>query len=284
MVNVIELKNVSKRYKSGFELKNIDLKVKKGVITGFIGENGAGKTTVLKLILNILKVDNGSIKIFGKDIYEFDKDNIGVVLDNMFFPDTLNAKDLNVIFKEVYKDWDESLYNSYLEDFRIPIKSKIKELSKGMKKKLEIATALSHKPKLLLLDEPTSGLDPVIRNEILDIFLDFIQNEENSIFLSTHITSDLDRIADDIIFIDDGDILLEERKDKIINNYGVLKCNIEDIDKLDRSDILSKKKTKYFFEILVNDKDLMRKKYPNFVVDNITLEELMVLMIKGERG
>lgn len=284
MVNVIELKNVSKRYKSGFELKNIDLKVKKGVITGFIGENGAGKTTVIKLILNILKVDNGSIKIFGKDIYEFDKENIGVVLDNMFFPDTLNAKDLNVIFKEVYKDWDENLYNSYLEDFRIPIKSKIKELSKGMKKKLEIATALSHKPKLLLLDEPTSGLDPVIRNEILDIFLDFIQNEENSIFLSTHITSDLDRIADDIIFIDDGDILLEERKDKIINNYGVLKCNIEDIDKLDRSDILSKKKTKYFFEILVDDKDLMRKKYPNFVVDNITLEELMVLMIKGERG
>lgn len=284
MVNVIELKNVSKRYKSGFELKNIDLKVKKGVITGFIGENGAGKTTVIKLILNILKVDNGSIKIFGKDIYEFDKENIGVVLDNMFFPDTLNAKDLNVIFKEVYKDWDENLYNSYLEDFRIPIKSKIKELSKGMKKKLEIATALSHKPKLLLLDEPTSGLDPVIRNEILDIFLDFIQNEENSIFLSTHITSDLDRIADDIIFIDDGDILLEESKDKIINNYGVLKCNIEDIDKLDRSDILSKKKTKYFFEILVDDKDLMRKKYPNFVVDNITLEELMVLMIKGERG
>lgn len=247
MVNVIELKNVSKRYKSGFELKNIDLEVRKGVITGFIGENGAGKTTVLKLILNILKVDNGSIKIFGKNFYEFDKENVGVVLDNMFFPDTLNAKDLNVIFKEAYKDWDEKLYNSYLEDFCIPIKSKIKELSKGMKKKLEIATALSHKPKLLLLDEPTSGLDPVIRNEILDIFLEFIQNEENSIFLSTHITSDLDRIADDIIFIDDGEILLEESKDKIINNYGVLKCNIEDIDKLDRSDILSKKKTKYFF-------------------------------------
>lgn len=285
-MNAIEMKNVSKRYKSGFEIKNMNLEIPSGLIVGFIGENGAGKTTVIKSILNILIPDNGEVRIFGKNSrkYEFEiKENIGVVLDEMFFPENLNAKDLDSIMKNIYKKWDSKLYYEYLNKFQIPEKSKIKDLSKGMKKKLEIATALSHKPKLLILDEPTSGLDPVVRSEVLDIFLEFIQDEENTIFLSTHITSDLDKIADEIIFIDNGEILLQENRDEIMNNYGILKCNVEDISQIDSRDILSKRKSKYFYEILVKNKNDLIKKYPTCVVDNISLEELMVLMIKGEK-
>lgn len=286
MLNAIEIRNLSKQYKSGFEIKKMDLEIKEGIITGFIGENGSGKTTLIKLILNILHYDQGQITIFAKDNIEYEseiKEDIGIVLDDMFFPETLNAKDLDGIMKNIYKTWDSDLYHDYLLRFNLPIKTSIKKLSKGMKKKLEIATALAHRPKLLILDEPTSGLDPVVRNEVLDIFLEFIQNEENSIFLSSHITSDLDRIADEIVLIDEGKILLKESKDEIIYNYGILKCDTGEIGKIDKKDILAKRKTKYFYEMLVNKKEEIKRKYPNCVMDDINLEELMVLLIKGEK-
>lgn len=285
-MKAIEMINVNKTYPSGFSLKDINLEVERGTIVGFIGENGAGKTTLIKALAGILNIDQGQIKIFGSHIKDGGidiKEDLGLVLDDMFFPLKLNAKDINTIMQGIYKAWDRDLFYSYLEKFKIPDKLSLNALSKGMKKKLELATALSHRPKLLILDEPTSGLDPVIREEVLDIFLDFIQDEDHTIFLSSHITSDLDKVADEIIFIDQGKILLAANKDEILNSYGLVKCGLEDIEKIDPTYIISKRKTKYFYELLVSDKKALEDKHPDFVVDNISLEDLMVLIIKGEK-
>lgn len=286
MENIIEIKNLKKKYDEKFELGEIDITIPKGVIVGLIGENGAGKTTLIKLMLNIIKSDNGEIKIFGKDNKRKEKEikeDIGVVLDNMFFPELLNAKDINNSMKDIYKNWDSKLYFSYLKEFDLPDNKSLKSMSKGMRKKLEIATALAHKPKLLILDEPTSGLDPVIRNEVLDIFQKFIEDEEHGVLLSTHITSDLEHIADEIIFIDKGKKVLQKSRDEIIDNYGILKCDIDYFSNIDKKDIITYKKTKYAYEILVDDKEKTSKKYPSCVIDKITLEDLMVLVIKGEK-
>lgn len=285
MKNVIETKNLSKKYKGGFEIKDLTINIKSGIITGFVGENGAGKTTFIKLILNVLKNYTGEVNIFGKNTSEFDsqiKEDIGIVLDEKFFPEDLNAQNINTIMSGIYKRWDSNTFFKYLEKFKIPKKAKIKSLSKGMKKKLELSTALSHHPKLLILDEPTSGLDPVVRNEVLDIFLDFIQDEEHSIFLSTHITSDLDNIADEVVFIENGNIILQENRDEIIDNYGILKCDIDDLNKINPLYILKVKKNKYGCEVLINSKNEVKEQYPNFIVDNVNIENLMVLFIKGE--
>ena len=286
MENIIEIKNLKKKYDDKFELGEIDITIPKGVIVGLIGENGAGKTTLIKLMLNIIKSDNGEIKIFGKYNKRKEKEikeDIGVVLDNMFFPELLNAKDINNSMKDIYKNWDSKLYFSYLKEFDLPDNKSLKSMSKGMRKKLEIATALAHKPKLLILDEPTSGLDPVIRNEVLDIFQKFIEDEEHGVLLSTHITSDLEHIADEIIFIDKGKKVLQKSRDEIIDNYGILKCDIDYFSNIDKKDIITYKKTKYAYEILVDDKEKTSKKYPSSVIDKITLEDLMVLVIKGEK-
>ena len=286
MKNAIEIRNLVKNYGDKFTLGEINLNIPSGIIIGLIGENGAGKTTLIKSILNIIRSDKGNIKIFEKDIKINEseiKENIGVVLDNMFFPELLMPKDINSIMKEVYKNWDEQLFNKYLSEFKLKNNQSIKSMSKGMKKKLEIATALSHHPKLLILDEPTSGLDPVVRNEVLDIFLDFIQDEEHTILLSTHITSDLEHIADKIIFINQGKVVLDQSRDDLLDNYGILKCDVDKFDTISKDDIIAYKKNKYDCEILVNDINKIKKKYKDFIVDKITLEELMVLMIKWEK-
>lgn len=285
-MNAIEIKNLTKEYDTKFTLGEINISIPSGQIVGLIGENGAGKTTLIKLILNIIKPTTGNIKIFNKDYLKYEsiiKEDIGIVLDNMFLPEILNPKDINLIMKDIYKNWNSSLYFDYLEKFQIPLDKQIKTFSKGMRKKLEIATALSHTPKLLILDEPTSGLDPVVRNEVIDIFLEFIKDEEHTILLSTHITTDLEHIADNIIFIDKGKILLEETKDNIIDNYGILKCSPDDFNKIEKQDIVLYKKNKYDYHILINNKPKLTKKYKNYTIDKITLEDLMILMIKGEK-
>lgn len=286
MKNIIEIKDLKKKYDDKFTLGKIDISIPKGVIVGLIGENGAGKTTLIKSILNIIKIDAGEIKIFGSD-YKKDENNIkediGVVLDNMFFPELLTVKDINIIMKDIYKNWDSDLYFSYISEFDLPNNKPMKAMSKGMRKKLEIATALSHKPKLLILDEPTSGLDPVVRSEVLDIFQKFIEDEEHSIVLSTHITSDLENIADEIIFMNNGEIILQNSRDEIFDNYAILKCDVDYFKNIDKKDIISYRKTKYNYEILVDNKKQIIKKYNKCVIDNITLEKLMLLEIKGEK-
>lgn len=282
-MNAMKLKNVTKTY-SNFKLGPINLNIPSGTIVGLIGENGAGKTTLLKSILNIIKIENGSIQIFNKD-YQKDenaiKEDIGIVLDNMFFPELLTAKDIDCVMKDIYQKWDSSLYQKYLMDFKIPMNKQIKTLSKGTRKKLEIITSLAHHPKLLLLDEPTSGLDPIVRNEVLDLFLDFLQDEEHTILLSTHITSDLEHIADYIVFINKGNIILEEEKDILLENYGVLKCDIDKFKEIDKQDIIRYKKTKYSYEILIKNREKLKKKYKGFVIDKVTIEDIMILFVKG---
>ncbi len=283
MENILEVKELNKKYDT-FELKKISFNLPKGMIMGFIGENGAGKTTTIKAILNIIKNYTGEIKIFGLDNNENDKEikeNIGVVLDNMFFPEILTPKDINNSMKGIYKNWDSNLFYKYLKDFSLPIDKQIKTLSKGMRKKLEIATALSHKPKLLILDEPTEGLDPIARAEVLSLFQDFIQNEECSILLSSHITTDLEHIADYITFINNGEIVLSKSCDDILNNYGIAKCTKEEFEKINRDDYVQYKKDKYAYELLVDDKKKFKNKYQISVIDKITLDDLMLLMVKG---
>lgn len=282
-MNAVEIKNLEKNYPN-FSLKIDELNIPSGVVIGLIGENGAGKTTLIKSLLNIINKDKGTIKIFGKDTKEKDldiKEDIGVVLDNSFFPEILNPRDINKIMKDIYKNWDKDLFYKYLHDFNIKDNQILKTMSKGMRKKVEIAASLSHHPKLLILDEATSGLDPIVRNDVLDLFLNFIEDEEHTIIMSTHITSDLEHIADYIIFIDKGKVELEETRDEIFDKYGILKCELDQFEKIDKKDIVTYKKNKYNYDILVSDKKACEKKYKNMIIDKITLEELMLLIIKG---
>lgn len=284
MENILEIKNLCKEY-NGFQLKNINMELPKGMIMGFIGENGAGKTTTIKSILNIINSE-GSIKIFGKDIKLNEKEikeEIGVVLDDSFLSEYLTAKQVNSIIKSMYKNWDKQLYFKYLEHFKLPKNKLVKDFSSGMKMKLKVATALSHHPKLLILDEPTSGLDPVARNEILDIFQDFIQNEENSILVSSHITSDLEHIADYITFINDGEIILSKTRDELLEQYGIVKCTKEEFERIDKKDYVKFKENRFEYEVLVEDKIKFRRKYDFNIIDKPTLEDIMLIYIKGEK-
>ena len=285
MENILEIKNLSKKYK-GFELKNVNIKLPKGMIMGFIGENGAGKTTTIKSILNIINRDSGKIKIFGLDNKENErkiKEDIGVVLDDSFLSEYLNPSDINKIMKNIYKNWDEKLYFKYIEDFKLPKEKISKEYSSGMKMKLKIAVALAHHPKLLILDEPTSGLDPVARNEILDIFQEFIQDENKGIFVSSHITSDLEHIADYITFINNGEIIFTKTRDELLENYGIVKCSEEQFKKIDKKDYIKYKKNRYEYDVLIEDKYEFKKKYDISVIDKPSLEDIMLIYIKGEK-
>lgn len=282
MNNVIEIKNLKKVY-DNFTLGEINLSIESGKVIGLIGENGAGKTSLIKSILNIIKSE-GKIKLFNSNnLNEDTKENVGIVLDNAFFPENLSPKDIETILKSIYKNWDTQVFQDYIKRFNLDYKKTIKNMSKGMKKKLEIACALSHHPKLLILDEPTSGLDPVVRSEVLDLFQEFMESDSHTILISSHITSDLERIADQIILIDKGKIQLNEDKDEIINRYGILKCSLEEFDKIDSEDIINYKKTKYSYEILIKDKNKIEKKYKDYIIDKISLDELLLLITKGEK-
>lgn len=281
MNNIIEIKNLVKQYEDGFKLGPIDLEIPRGIIVGLIGENGAGKTTLIKSILNIITPTEGTIEM-SIDDQESPLEEVGIVLDNAFFPEILTPKDIDESMKDIFKNWDSELFYKYLRNFKIEGGKQIRTFSKGMRKKLEIATSLAHHPKLLILDEPTSGLDPVVRDEVLDIFLEFMQDEKHTILLSTHITSDLEHIADRIVFIKDGKVTLEKDKDEILDNYGILKCDEEFFKKIEKEDILFYKKEKYEIKVLVENKNKISKKYKNSIIDKITLEDLMILTIKGD--
>ena len=285
MENNIEVNNLSKKYDT-FELKNINFTVPKGSIVGFVGENGAGKTTTIKSILNITN-SSGSIKILGKNIKQYEKEikqNIGVVLDDSFLSEYLTAKKINSIMKDIYNEWNENKYINYLKQFNLPINKLLKDYSSGMKMKLKIATAISHNPKLLILDEPTSGLDPVVRNEILDIFRNYIEEDETrSIFISTHITTDLEHISDYIVFIKNGEIIFNLPTIELLENYGIIKCSKEDFSKIDEQDYIRFKQEKYQYEVLTDNKENIIKKYDITTIDKPSIEDIMLLYVKGEK-
>ncbi|HEZ7986441.1 MAG TPA: ABC transporter ATP-binding protein [Ruminococcus sp.] len=284
--NAIEIRNVTKKY-DGFTLKNVSFNVPKGSIMGFIGQNGAGKTTTIRSLLNIIPINEGEIKLLGldhvKNEYEI-KERIAVVFDELPFHDAFNAAQMSKIFKGIYKKWDNNTYLNYLERFQLPQKKKIGKFSKGMKMKLQIACALSHGAELLIMDEATTGLDPVVRSEILDIFLEYLQDESHSILMSSHITSDLEKIADSVTFIDRGEILVSGYKDDILENHGIIKCSRKDYKEISPSDFISARLNDFGAEVMVADKQAISRKYPGLVIDSVSLEDIMVYYVnKGKK-
>lgn len=285
--NAIEIKNLTKKY-DGFTLDDISFNVPKGSIMGFIGQNGAGKTTTIKALLNIIKPDSGSISMLGmksKPENEIEiKKQISAIFDEIPFDDAFNAKHVGFVMSEIYSEWDNSKYKEYLERFELPERRKIGQFSKGMKMKLQIAAALSHNAKLLIMDEATTGLDPVVRNEILDIFLEYLQDENNSILMSSHITTDLEKIADSVTFIDHGKLLITGYKDEILESHGVIKCFKSDYESIDKEDIVSTRLTDFSAEVMVSDKQTCRRKYSGLAMDNTTLEEIMLFYVNRKKG
>ena len=274
----IEINGLTKEYKD-FKLDNITLKLPSGCIMGLVGENGAGKSTTIKLILGMIKKQSGSVTVLGKDNSVMDKDDIGIVLDEVGIPDCLNAVQVGKIMKNIYKKWDSAVYEGYLNRLSVPANKKFKDFSKGMKMKLGLAVALSHDPKLLILDEATSGLDPVVRDDLLDIFAEFTRNEEHSILISSHIVSDLEKICDYIAFINKGRLMLCEEKDALYEQFGVIHCSKDDFDHIPHDAVKGKKITPYGVDAIVR-----RDAVPESIeVYPISIEELFVFMVKEER-
>ena len=252
MNSAIEVRGLCKHYRD-FSLRDVSFTVPGGSIMGFIGENGAGKTTTIKSILGLLHTDGGSISVLGRDPVTDRRaigQDIGVVLDGSFFYEGMRAKDISAVMSRLHSRWDKESFASYCERFALPMEKPFKEFSKGMRAKLALTTALAHHPKLLVLDEATSGLDPVVRSEMLDLFLEFIQDEEHSILLSSHITSDLEKVADYITFIHAGKIVFSKTKDDILEQYGVVKCEKARAAALDGAHILGRRDSKFDAELL----------------------------------
>jgi ABC-2 type transport system ATP-binding protein len=281
----IVVENVTKRY-NDFVLDNASLKLPKGSIMGLIGENGAGKTTLLKLILGLQKGERGQISLWGYDSNSLPievREDIGVVLDESCFPENLNLLQISKIMKAIYRNWDENNFEKYVEYFGLPAKKSVKDYSKGMKMKLSIAVALSHQAKLLILDEATSGLDPVVREEILDVFLDFIQDEEHSILISSHITSDLEKACDYITFIDDGKIILSEGKDDILERYGMLKCSAQEFENIPQEAVAGYKRNSFGISALVDKNRLAGRHLDKaYVIDKASLEDILLYSVRGK--
>lgn len=276
--NAVKITNLRKDF-SGFSLKDISFSLPTGSIMGFIGENGAGKTTTIKLILNQMKKNSGTVEVFGMDHLTYEKqikEEVGVVLDQGFFYEGLTPLQAAAILRRLYKNWDQTLFLDYLHRLQVPAKQCIKEFSKGMRMKLSIICALAHHPRLLLLDEPTSGLDPVVRKDILDLFQEFIQDEDHSILISSHITDDLEKISDYITFIHDGEIVFSEPTDDITGRYGIIKCGQERFAALPKDSYVSASKTAFGISALTDDRCTLQKACPDLILEPASLEDIMI--------
>lgn len=284
MDNILEVRNLTKQY-ADFTLDHVSFSIPKGTIMGLIGENGAGKSTTINAILDLIHKDDGTVTFWGQELSSAKqlKEDIGVVFDGINFYETLTAAKVEKISQTAYKQWDDRLYREYLNRFQLPADKEIKTFSKGMKMKLCIAVALSHRPKLLILDEATSGLDPVMRDDILDVFLEFVQDEEHSIMISSHITTDLEKVADTITFIHQGKVLFCKAKDELLYHYGIIRCGAAIFDEIDKSEILAYRKEDYQWNVLVADKEKARRRYKNAVVDDAAIDDILLLYVKGER-
>lgn len=285
MEAILQVENLTKQY-ADFKLDHVSFSVPKGTIMGLIGENGAGKSTTINAILDLIHKDEGTVTFWGQELSSSKqyKEDIGVVFDGINFYDTLTPVQVGNISRIAYKQWDRDLYQGYLKRFHLPLDKEIKTLSKGMKMKLSLAVALSHQPKLLILDEATSGLDPVMRDDILDVFLDFVQDENHSILMSSHITTDLEKVADYITFIHQGKLLFCKTKDELRYRYGIIRCGAAIFDQIDKAYILAYRKEDYQWNVLVSDKEKARRKYKSAVVDDATIDDILLLYVKGEQA
>ncbi|QZY55081.1 ABC transporter ATP-binding protein [Crassaminicella profunda] len=284
MENILTLENVNKSFKD-FHLKNIDFHLQKGYIMGFIGPNGAGKTTTIKLIMNLMKRDSGTIEIFGLDNIKNEqsiKNRIGFVYDENYFYDDINLLEMKKIIAPFYSKWDDKIFNYYINRFNLPLKKKIKHLSKGMKMKYSLAIALSHHAEFIIMDEPTSGLDPIFRSELLEILSDLLQDEHKGILFSTHITTDLDKIADYITFINNGEIVFSKGKDDLLEKYAIIKGPKEMMDSPIKKEFVGIKQNNFGFEGLTKDIKKARQIFKDSVViEKPSLEDIMLYTIRG---
>jgi len=284
--NVIEIKNIVKDY-GDFKLDNVSFTVPEGSVCGFIGQNGAGKTTTIKAILDVIGVDSGEIKVFGEDMKTNAprlREDIGIVYDEMGFHEFMTGKDINIMMKNIYKNWDEKVFFDYMKSFSLPTKKKCGTFSRGMRMKLQIAVALSHNARLLIMDEPTAGLDPIVRTEILQIFREFVIEEDHSILLSSHITGDLEKISDEVVFINGGRIVLAGNKDEILEKHGILKCKKDELESISKSLIVGYETGTFGVEVLVNDRKSCAKLYPGMVLENASLEDIMLFYVSARES
>ena len=279
--NALELRGVCKKY-DGFVLRDVGFTLPRGTVMGLIGENGAGKTTTIKAVLDLIRPDSGEITVLGEQSTSNPavRERIGVVLDDGGFPSTMNAVQVDTLLGRAYRNWDTAQFFRYIERFGIDKEKAIKDYSKGMKTKLVIAAALSHHAELLLLDEPTSGLDPVVRDEVLDLLYDFMQDDTHAILLSSHITSDLDKIADEITFIHKGEVLLSEPRDELLDTCGVLHCTVEQLEALEPSVVRAKRVGAFGCEALVRRGGVPE----NWPVEPVSIEQMMLFLTRGERA
>ncbi|GLC79640.1 ABC transporter ATP-binding protein [Lacrimispora brassicae] len=285
MEPILQVENLTKQYPD-FKLDHVSFSIPKGTIMGLIGENGAGKSTTINGILDLIQKDEGVVKFWGQELSSDPrniKENIGVVFDGINFYETLTPAKIGRISAAAYKKWDETAYHKYLKQLQLPPRKEVKTFSRGMKMKLGIAVALSHKPKLLILDEATGGLDPVMRDDMLDLFLDFVQDENHSILMSSHISADLEKVADYITFIHKGNVLFSKQKDELLYHYGIIRCTTAQFDAINKSEILAYRKRDYQWDVLVADKEKARRKYKGSVVDNASIDDILLLYVKGDQ-
>lgn len=280
--NAIEIRSLCKHYK-GFSLDDLNLDLPYGCVLGLVGENGAGKSTTIRLIMDALERDGGTVSVLGTDNRSKEfldlKEDIGVVLDETFVPEVINARQMGKIMAGTYKNWDQAVYDGWIRRFELPLDKKFKDYSRGMTMKLGIAAALSHHPRLLLLDEATGGLDPMVREELLEVFADFAAEEGHAVLLSSHIVSDLERICDYIAFLHKGRLVLCEEKDLLLDKYGILKCSREQLANIPEEAIHGRRVGTYGVEALVEREFMPR----DAVVDRASLEDIILYMVKGEQ-
>lgn len=281
---MLRLNRVRKEYK-GFQL-DCTLEVQEGCVTGLIGKNGEGKSTTFKAILGLLKTDGGSIEIFGKPVYEIgnkEKEDIGVVMSDAGFCGYLTIQDLLPMLKSLYRNFQEEEFRRKCKEFQLPMNKKIKEFSTGMKRKLQVLAALAHEAKLLILDEPTAGLDVVARDELLDILRTYMEQDGRSILVSSHISSDLEGLCDDIYMIDEGKIVLYEETDVLLGSYGILKVTPEQFGRIEREHVLRHRKEEFGYSCLTDQRQFYQENYPDIAVEKGTIDELIMMMIRGEK-
>lgn len=283
MADVLEVVGLTKKYPK-FGLNDVNFNLKDNSITGFIGINGAGKTTTIKAVLGLIKKDTGSIKVFGKDMDLFEseiKNRIGVVFDDGYFYEDLNLKEMKKIVSSAYSNWDDEVFNNYITEFDLDCTQKISTLSKGMKMKFALALAMSHNADFLIMDEPTSGLDPKIRSELMAILKEFAKQDGKSVFFSTHITSDLEKIADCLVLIDKGQIVFNMDKDELLKTHYIIKGDTQSFDKINSELFISIKETDDGFIGLINQNDEEIKNTDNFVIEKPSLEDIVLGYIGG---
>ena len=285
MKDAVVVKDVTKRYK-GFTLDHASFRVPQGSIVGFVGENGAGKSTTIRAILDLIRLDGGEVEVLGLNAQERQdaawRGNIGAVFDTGHIPDYLTVEQIDRVMGAVYRQWERDTFQNFVRRFSLPAKKKYKDFSRGMRMKLSLAVAMSHGAKLLVLDEATSGLDPIVRDEILDLFLEFIQEEDHSILISTHILSDLEKAADYIVFIHQGRVLFEEEKDRLLENYGIVHCTAEQAERLPQELTAGRRDNRFGTDVLVCDRRKAAMQFPGLALDPASIEDIMLYLAKKE--